>query len=119
MAKSFKDLVVWQKAMDLSVAVYQLTKAFPKEEMFGLTSQMRRAAVSIPSNIAEGAGRGSKKDFAHFLSVARGSKYELETQLLICIELDYLSEEQCREAFSMINEVGIILNGFIKKLSIQ
>ncbi|MBQ6035268.1 MAG: four helix bundle protein [Ruminococcus sp.] len=80
---------------------------------------MRRSVVSIPSNIAEGAGRNSSKEFAHFLSIARGSRYELETQLLICIELNYLSEEQCKEAFALINEVGTILNGFIKKLNLQ
>ena len=84
MAQSYKDLVVWQKAIDLTVAVYQLTKQFPKEELFGLVSQMRRASVSIASNIAEGEGRKSKKEFAHFLGISLGSKAELETQLLLC-----------------------------------
>ena len=117
--ENYRNLIVWQKSMQLVKEIYKLLRLMPNYEQYALSDQMRRAAVSIPSNIAEGAGRGSKKDFAHFLSIARGSKYELETQLFICIELDYLSEEQCREAFSMINEVGIILNGFIKKLSIQ
>ncbi|WP_295076706.1 four helix bundle protein [Ruminococcus sp.] len=117
--ENYRNLIVWQKSMQLVKEIYKLLRLMPNYEQYALSDQMRRAAVSIPSNIAEGAGRGSKKDFAHFLSIARGSKYELETQLFICIELDYLSEEQCREALSIVNEVGIILNGFIKKLSIQ
>ncbi|MBP5579048.1 MAG: four helix bundle protein [Ruminococcus sp.] len=117
--ENYRNLIVWQKSMQLVKEIYKLLRLMPNYEQYALSDQMRRAAVSIPSNIAEGAGRGSKKDFAHILSIARGSKYELETQLFICIELDYLSEEQCREALSIVNEVGIILNGFIKKLSIQ
>jgi four helix bundle protein len=105
-AKSFKDLVVWQKAMDLSVAVYQLTKAFPKEEMFGLTSQMRRAAVSIASNIAEGEGRKSKKEFSHFLAIALGSKAELETQMLLCEKVGLLKKDASLTTLSLLDEVG-------------
>ena len=117
--ENYKKLIVWQKSMQLVKEIYKLLRFMPNYEQYVLSDQMRRSAVSIPSNIAEGAGRGSKKDFAHFLSIARGSRYELETQLLICIELNYLSEEQCKEAFALINEVGTILNGFIKKLDLQ
>lgn len=109
MALSFKDLIVWQKAMDLSVAVYQITKKFPKEEMFGMTSQMRRAAVSIASNIAEGEGRKSKKEFAHFLGIALGSKAELETQILLCEKVGLLEKECSKKALSLLDEVGKML----------
>ncbi len=83
----YKKLIVWQKSIDLVVAIYALTKEFPKEELFGLTSQMRRASVSVPSNIAEGSGRHTKRDFHHFLSIAYGSVMELETQLIIAKKL--------------------------------
>ena len=109
MAKSFKDLVVWQKAMDLSVAVYQITKNFPKEEIFGLTSQMRRASVSIASNIAEGEGRKSKREFAHFLGIALGSKAELETQMLLCEKVGLLKGDVLQKVQSLLNEVGKML----------
>jgi four helix bundle protein len=87
LANTYKDLLVWQKAKSLAVEVYRATEQFPKNELFGLTNQMRRAAVSVASNIAEGQGRGSKPDFAHFLCMARGSLLELETQLEIAVEL--------------------------------
>ena len=117
--ENYKKLIVWQKSMLLVKETYKLLRFMPKYENYSLSDQMRRSVVSIPSNIAEGAGRNSSKEFAHFLSIARGSRYELETQLLICIELNYLSEGQCKEAFALINEVGTILNGFIKKLNLQ
>jgi len=90
--KDFKDLIVWQKAMDLVVEVYNLVKKLPKEEQFALSDQMRRAVISIPSNIAEGRGRYSIKEYTHFLSVAKGSNAELETQLLLCVKINYLKE---------------------------
>jgi four helix bundle protein len=86
----FKDLKVWKMSMELTTQVYDVTKTFPKSEQFGLTNQIRRSAVSIPSNIAEGAGRNSPKDFVNFLSIANGSCCELETQLTIATHLDYL-----------------------------
>lgn len=96
MANTYKDLLVWQKAKSLAVAVYRTTEQFPKHELFGLTSQMRRAAVSVASNIAEGQGRGSKPDFAHFLCMARGSLLELETQLEIAAELKMGRDDELR-----------------------
>ena len=90
--KSYQDLETWQQAMSLVVEVYRVTKLFPKEELFGLTSQLRRAAVSIPSNIAEGQGRTSTKEFLHHLSIAYGSLCEAETQILIAKKLDYLGQ---------------------------
>jgi len=93
MIKSFHDLIVWQKAMDLVEANYKVTKSFPKEELYGLTNQIRRALDSIPSNIAEGQGRDSTKEFIHHLSIAYGSLYEVETQLLIAQRLNYISQQ--------------------------
>ena len=89
-----KNLKVWQKSVSLATNIYELTKTFPQEERFGITSQIRRAVVSISSNIAEGAGRGSKKEFAQFLSIAYGSCYELDTQLLISNNIGFLSDEE-------------------------
>ncbi len=109
MAQSYKDLVVWQKAIDLTVAVYQLTKQFPKEELFGLVSQMRRASVSIASNIAEGEGRKSKKEFAHFLGISLGSKAELETQLLLCERVGLASSSTVSEIRDSLDEIGKML----------
>jgi four helix bundle protein len=92
--KTHKDLDVWNKAVNFVTEIYNVTKDFPKEELYGLTNQVRRSAVSIPSNIAEGAGRNSNKEFAYFLSVALGSIAETDTQLLICKNLNYLNENQ-------------------------
>lgn len=92
-----KELLVWQSAMELVEKIYTLTRDFPKEERFGLIAQMRRASVSIPSNIAEGAGRNSKRYFSNFLNFARGSTCELETQILIACKLGYLSSEKTKE----------------------
>jgi four helix bundle protein len=94
MGRSYKDLVAWQKSMDLVTATYRATAGFSKDELFGLTSQLRRAAVSIPSNIAEGQGRLSEKEFRHFLGQARGSLMEVETQVQIAENLGYLQKEQ-------------------------
>lgn len=90
--KTHKDLDVWKRAIALVVNVYQITSSFPKEEIYGLTSQLRRCSVSIPSNIAEGAGRTSIKEFSHFLSISLGSLAELETQMIISNRLDYVSK---------------------------
>lgn len=109
-----QDLQVWQAAMNLAKATYGLTDAFPKEEIYGLTSQMRRAAVSIPSNIAEGAARNGQKEFLQFLSIARSSLMELETQLILSHELGFF---QCRkEIMAKTNKVFALLNGLIKSI---
>ncbi len=113
---SYKDLAVWQKAMDLVTEIYQLVKLLPDDEKYALSDQMRRAAVSVPSNIAEGQQRKSSKEFANFLSIARGSVAELETQLLICIRLDYLSNQQIENANHMCQEVGRMVSSLIKKI---
>jgi len=111
--KFYKDLVAWQKAMDLVTEIYRVTTKFPKHELFSLTSQLRRAAVSIPSNIAEGQGQLSKGDFRRFLGHARGSLSELETQIIISQKLDYLTKEEATILINLATEVGRILNGLI------
>jgi len=111
--KFYKDLVAWQKAMDLVTEIYRVTQKFPKHELFSLTSQLRRAAVSIPSNIAEGQGQLFKGDFKRFLGYARGSLSELETQIIISHNLDYLTEEEVTNLLDLATEVGRILNGLI------
>ncbi len=113
MGQSYRDLVVWNKAMELVMEIYRLTQAFPKEEIFGLISQLRRSAVSIPSNIAEGQGRLSRGEFRVFLGNARGSLSELETQILIAQKLDYLKESEAAGLIELASEVGRILNGLI------
>ncbi len=117
MIRDFKDLKVWQKSMDLTEEIYHLVKFLPKEETYALSDQMRRAAVSIPSNIAEGCHRDTDRDFKHFLHIARGSTAELETQVLLCLRLKYFSEEEAKCANKLIEEVSKMLNAFIKKLS--
>jgi len=117
MAGYFRELVVWQKAMDLVEEVYLLTRLLPKDELYGLVNQMRRAVVSIPSNIAEGNSRQSKNEYIHFLSIARGSKSEIETQLEVCARLDYLKTNQIQKAIELCDEVGKMLNTLIRKLS--
>lgn len=109
--RNHKDLVVWQKARQLAAAVYQLSTQFPTPEQFGLTAQCRRASISILSNIAEGTGRGSDREFRQFLYVARGSIAELESQLLVAADLGLLAAEH--PIFSDIAEVGRMLNGLI------
>ena len=103
--------------MELVVEAYQLVKHLPREETYALSNQIRRAAVSIPSNIAEGNGRTSIKDYSRFLSMARGSKYELDTHLFICVKLNYLTQEQISNAMRLSEEVGRMLNVLIAKLS--
>ena len=115
--KDFKDLFLWQRAMDLVVEVYDLVKKLPKEELFALSDQIRRAAISIPSNIAEGQGRNSSKEFIHFLSIAKGSKAELETQLLLCVRINYLKELEIEKAMSLVEEVGKMPHSLQKRLT--
>jgi four helix bundle protein len=114
--RSYKDLVAWQKSMDLVAAVYRASQGFPKEEIFGLVSQIRRAAVSVSSNIAEGHARTSKKEFQYFLSNARGSLAELETQLTIAHQLAYIDETAINQLLDRLGEVGRILNGLLAAL---
>ncbi|MGA9994382.1 MAG: four helix bundle protein [Pyrinomonadaceae bacterium] len=106
-----ENLEAWRKALDFVVDVYKATESFPKEEKFGLTSQIRRAAVSIPANIAEGAGRQSPKEFAHFLSNAQGSASELETELIIAHKLGYLNEHRFLELRTALERIGRLITG--------
>ena len=115
--QSYRELVVWQKAMDLVAETYRLVKLLPREELFALSDQMRRAAVSVPSNIAEGQQRNSTKEFVNFLSIAKGSTAELETQFMICVRLKYLTQSQTETPLSLCAEVGRMLNALIGKLS--
>ena len=117
MVKSYKELIVWQKAMDLVEEVYRLSKAFPKEEIYALINQVRRAVVSIPSNIAEGQARQSKAEFLNFLSIAQGSLAEVETQLLLAIRLSYLSESETQKAMQLREEISKMLASLRKKLA--
>jgi len=117
MAQDYRDLIVWQKAMELTVCIYSLTQSFPKQEIYGLSSQMRRASVSIASNIAEGRGRLNPAEFRQFLAMAQGSIYELETQLLIANSLGFARAEAIKEAESIANEVSKMLRSFIQKLN--
>jgi four helix bundle protein len=117
MGRSYRDLVAWQKAMELVTMTYKLSAKFPKEETFGLKSQLRRAAVSIPSNIAEGQGRLSMKEFRHFLGQARGSLLEVETQVQIAQNLEYVQGRETEPVFAACAEVGRILNGLLSSIS--
>jgi four helix bundle protein len=113
---SFRDLRVWQEAMALTAEVYKSTASFPKHELYGLSQQIRRAAVSVPSNIAEGKGHYSDKEFSRFLFHARGSLLELQTQLLIAEQLQYLSKEDGQRLTAMAEGVGRALSGLITSL---
>lgn len=112
--KNHKELLVWQKAMQLVVYVYNLIRLLPKEETYGLSDQMRRAAISIPSNIAEGNARSSQKDMVHFLYIAQGSRAELETQLELCELIGYISKERLEPVLMQTQEIGRMLSGLIK-----
>jgi four helix bundle protein len=116
-SKNYQDLVAWQKAMDLVELVYTSTRSWPREEIYGLTSQVRRAAVSIPSNIAEGQGRTSTKEFMHHLSMAYGSLREVETQVLIAKRLGYLPGDIIERLLANTGEVGRLINGLSRSLS--
>ncbi len=115
-SSSFRDLRVWQEAMQLTAEVYKGTVGFPRHELYGLSSQMRRAAVSVPSNMAEGNGHRSDKEFSHFLFHARGSLLELQTQLLIAEELQYLSQEDAQRLLAKCEGVGRALSGLINSI---
>lgn len=115
--KSYKDLVVWQKGVVLVDTVYSETRKFPKEEMYGLTNQIRRAAISVPANIAEGWGRDSTKNYIQFLKIARGSLFELETMLIICGNQHYLNQSELTGFLTVINELAKMLNKMIQKLN--
>ena len=115
--KRYEDLVAWQKAMLLARSVYVLQRQLPKEEVYGIGDQIRRAVVSIPSNMAEGFGRGTDNEFKRFLSIARGSLYEVKTQLQLAESLSYLQVD-C-ELSSLIDEVGKLLNGLSKSLTTE
>ena len=116
MAQNYQDLIVWQKPIDLTGCIYKLTQAFPKQELYGLTSQMRRASVSVASNIAEGRGRITPGEFRQFLGLAQGSTYELQTQVLIARKLGIANEGVLHKAESLSNEVSKMLGSFIQTL---
>ncbi|MBX9680427.1 MAG: four helix bundle protein [Gemmataceae bacterium] len=115
MKSHYKNLLVWQKAVDLVTQVYVVTRSFPREEMFGLTSQIRRCAVSVPSNIAEGQARLTNGEFRQFLGIAKGSLAELDTQLIIAENLGYLKE--AGPLFVQISEVGRMISGLLSSLA--
>ena len=119
MVKNYRELLAWQKAMDLVELVYSATFDWPKEELYGLTSQIRRAAVSVPSNIAEGQGRASSKEFSHHLSIARGSLLEVETQLLLAQRLNYLQTAEADKLLACTAEVGRLITGLARSLPDQ
>lgn len=113
--KSYKDLIVWQKSIELVVLIYELTSKFPKSEQFGIVSQMRRAVVSVSSSIAEGYGRKHIKEYRHFLSISYGSVLELETQLTISKKLGFLTLTESEKCFGLLQEVSKMLNSMINK----
>jgi four helix bundle protein len=115
--RNFRELTVWEKTHELVLEVYRVSKVFPSDERYGLTVQLRRAVVSVASNIAEGCGRGSDKDFSRFLGIAAGSASEAEYQLLLARDLGYLLDDDYRHLNSKINEVKRILNSFIQSLT--
>ncbi len=119
MAMCYRDLIAWKKAMELVAEIYKATQKFPKEELYGITSQLRRAAVSVPSNIAEGQARLSAKEFRHFLSDARGSLVEIETQLMISQMLGFLSPDVSKLLLTRTSEVARILNGLLSSIRAQ
>jgi len=114
--ESYKDLIVWQKSMDLVELIYRVTEGLPARERWGLSDQMRRAAVSIPSNIAEGYGRQSSGNYKQFLATGRGSLFELETQLYICIRLNYIKQNEIEKILDKIVEIGKMLSSLISKI---
>jgi four helix bundle protein len=115
--QSYRDLIVWQKAMEMVVQVYAITKQFPKEELYGLTSQVRRAAVSIPSNIAEGHSRKSTPEFLNFLSIAQGSRAEVETQLMLAEHLGYAPKPRIEPTLSLLEEINRMISSLRNKLT--
>ena len=118
MGHTYRELRVWQESVDMAVNVYGLTRSFPKEELYGLTSQLRRSAVSVGSNIAEGQGRLSKKDFRRFLSQARGSLFEMETQLVIAARLGHVPEPGLKAVLKQSGAVNAMLTGLMESMSV-
>jgi four helix bundle protein len=116
-SSNYEDLKVWQKAVDLTTEIYKLVKRLPIEEQYALSDQMRRAVVSIPSNIAEGRGRGTKKEFVRYLLMSRGSLWELSTQLVICEKLNYLDQDQLSDARQLIQEISKMINALANSFS--
>jgi len=116
MIKSYKDLIVWQSSVNLVESIYRITKKFPSSEKFGLISQMQRASVSVPSNIAEGYGRQSTGSYIQFLSIARGSLFELETQIELCIRINYIEKQESVKLFEQITEISKMLTSLISKI---
>jgi len=116
MADSFRDLIVWQRSVQMSVALYRFTSGFPREELYGLTSQLKRAGVSVASNIAEGWGRKSQGEYKHFLGMSRGSNMEVQTQLVIAAELGFGDDEKRLQAEALSHEVGKMLVALMNKL---
>ena len=114
--KTYRELIVWQKSMGLVTNIYKVTNTFPNEENFGITSQLRRSAVSIPSNIAEGYGRNSLNDYIRFLNIAIGSLYELQTQIEIAFNLNYIIKEQFEEVYEYTREIERMMSSLIRKL---
>ncbi|MCC1483660.1 four helix bundle protein [Winogradskyella immobilis] len=114
--KSYRDLIVWQKSVRLVTIVYEIVSKFPEEERFGLISQIKRSAVSVPSNIAEGYGRNYTKDYSRFLQISRGSLYEMQTQFEIALNLKFIKKEDLKEIINLSIEVEKMLNSLIKKL---
>jgi four helix bundle protein len=117
--KSYDELLAWQRGMDLVEEIYRATAAFPKDEMYGLTGQLRRAAVSIPSNIAEGQGRRSTREFSNFLSIARGSLAEVETQLQVALRLNYFGKSEAATLLARAAEVGRLISGLARSLTVN
>jgi four helix bundle protein len=115
--RDYRDLIVWQKAMDLVETIYRTTTAFPREEIYGLTSQIRRAAISIPSNIAEGNGRNTTRDYVHFLGMAYGSVKEVETQVLIAERLRYINSSCSDEQVKTTGEIARLISGLTNSLN--
>ena len=114
--KSYRDLIVWQKSVAMVTLVYKLLKVFPKDEKFGLTAQLKRSSVSVPSNIADGYGRNSIKDYIRFLNISRGSLYEVQTQFQIALNLKFIKEKDLEEIKSLSMEIEKMLNSLISKL---
>lgn len=119
MLRSYRDLLVWQKAIELVVEGYRFSESFPKNEIYGLASQFRRASVSVPSNIAEGYGRGSRKEYIQFLSIAQGSLKELETQAILAQRLGYVTESTTSALLNRSEEIGKMLGGLIRSLKVK
>lgn len=114
--QSYRDLSAWQRARELVAAVYELTAEFPQDERFGLTAQVRRSAISVPSNIAEGYGRGARADYIRFLRIARGSLFEVEAQITLASDLGFITNDECEQMQSMIDAVAKPMWGLIRTL---